>query len=210
MKDVIFGSTKRVLSGVKRFYSPEILAIKIIADVPDDDSLNEQPTETTLDDLKFELSVREEQIIRSRIKNLCMIETAGEEYDSAVQDISHYYFVALTAAIGYGESGFVVCSTSQKIYVFNIRAIGAINGQFKEWFESDTHTKVVHGANNLEENLFHCHGICVKGVFDTMAARRRIQQHIEMPSELEDKLDTRKVSDSLIQLSPFNEILLTF
>ncbi|XP_037040718.1 uncharacterized protein LOC119077608 isoform X2 [Bradysia coprophila] len=189
LKDIEYGPAQQKLSGTKLFFLPEILAVKIISDVEDDDSGNERTEATSEDRIKFELNVRQKEKIQSLIRNRCMIETVGDEYDKALEDISHYYFVGLTAQVGDGESGYVICSTPHKIYGFNITTIGGINGKFKEWFESDTYTKVVRSANTLEENLFYCHEINVRGVFDTNAVHRMLESRVELPLELVEEMD---------------------
>ncbi|KAG4065963.1 hypothetical protein HA402_006681 [Bradysia odoriphaga] len=200
LKDVEYGPAQQKLSGTKRFFLPEILAIKIISDVHDD-SGDEQATETMLEDrIKFELNAKQKENIKSLIRNRCMIETVGDEYEKALHDIFHYYYVGLAAQVERGES-YVVCCTPHKIYVFNIKTIGGINGKFKEWFESDTHTKVVHGTNILKENLFYCHEIInVRGVFDTKAVQRMLESHIELSSGLIEEMDCGNASrvDTLI------------
>lgn len=65
-----------------------------------DDSDKKLRTETVHHQLKFELNAKESEVIQRLMKNYCMIETVGEAFDKALQDIYRYFFVGLTIHVG--------------------------------------------------------------------------------------------------------------
>ncbi len=175
---------------MKQFYLPEIVSVK----VNELSESTEQPASAsnpTVEAIKFELSPDDAETIQRLITDQCTIRTGDDELDKALDDIFHYQFVGLCGdGVGdgkYGKITIIVCSTPHKIYRFNMDTIGSINDRFKEWFESDDHIKVIHGASSLTENLLECHGINLKGIFDTMAAHRMLP-HITLSPELTAKL----------------------
>lgn len=170
---------------MKRFYQSEILKVTSDETIDNRNDQSEQSSsETVLPD--FELTLKEVEAVQNLISNYSTIETTGEGFESALDDIFHYQSIGLTVGgVEDGEKGeitFIVCSTPHKIYKFRISSIGVINGRLKELFESDDHTKVIHGTKGLVESLRN-HGIQLKRIFDTMDVNSKFED-ITLPSEL--------------------------
>lgn len=158
------------------------------------------------DPIKFEINSKENEAIQRLITNRCTIKTVGEEFDNALDDIFQHEFVGLNAGGvengRHGEITLIVLTTPRRIYSFNIKAIGAVDSRLKKLFES-TITKVIHGASVLADNLWHCHGINLKKVFDTMVVhkllgfsttlRQSITERTYLPTDRVEKFDCNDV-----------------
>lgn len=192
LEDVTFGPTNQKIFGVKKFYTNEISLFKIISDVQHEVQ-NEQSPEIAIveevDDEAYELD-------QKLITNQHAIDTVGEDFDKALDDLFDNEFVGLSAQGLTGKHSkitLIVCSTRQTIYILNMKTIGDVPDRLKEWFESEEHTKVIHGANLLAENLLHCHDIKLKRIFDTMVNYKRLK-NIKLPSELAEETNSNEVA----------------
>lgn len=120
-----------------------------------------------------------------------------------MDDIVQHEFIGLNAGGvengRHGEITLIVLTTPRTIYGFNIKAIGSVDNRLKNLFESEAHTKVIHDASFLADNLWHCHGINLKKVFDTMVVhkllgfcttlRQSITERTYLPSDRVEKFD---------------------
>lgn len=196
MEDVTFGPTNQKIFGVKKFYTNEITSFKIISDVQDEEQ-NEQSSEISIaEEVGDEMSANEHELDHKWITNQHTIDNVGEEFDKTMDDLFDNEFVGLSARVLNGKHCkimLIVCSTRQTIYILNMKIIGDVPDRLKEWFESEEHTKVIHGANLLAENLLHCHGIKLKKIFDTMV-NYKLLKNITLPSELAEETNFNEVA----------------
>lgn len=134
------------------------------------------------------------------------INCVGEEFDRALDDILKHDVIGLNAGgVEHGRNGaltMIGISTPFRIYIFNVKMIVEIDNRLKDILKSDERVKVCHDANLLAENLFHCHGVHLKGIFDTMVVLRSlgcsnkattlqqcINEYMILPSEFEEEIN---------------------
>jgi len=204
LEEVVFRRTNAKLAGIKKFYKPEIKSIEIVSKV---DAVEEKEEENVSADTrkKFEIGYKEFKEIKNLIANTVIIDNIGKEYDFALNEILKQDFVGLDAeGLEDGKNSHmtsIVIGTPFKMYVFNIKAIGGIEDGLKEILKSEVPVKVLHDASQLRDNLLHCHGVNLKGIFDTMVSlkflgysktdmtlRECMTEHMVLPSEFVEEI----------------------
>lgn len=120
---------------------------------------------------------KEYEKIQRIISNHCTINCVGEEFDKALDEILKQNVIGLNAdGIEEGRNGEITMigiSTPFSVYIFNI-IIGGIDNRLKDILQSEELVKVIHDARLLAEYLFNCHGLIIKGIFDTMVVHRSL------------------------------------
>lgn len=171
---------RKPVAGTQNFYQSEVNSIKVVQQQiakntkSNEENDKQELSETVEIENKDPLNISADEIrkFQEMINGAKYINQTDVTYHTAIKDIKEQEVIGLAILGGekcrYSRTSIISISTKEKIYLFDVVALGRVFREMKEILENKVPRKIVYNSSRAADNLKYKQDVHLSSIFDVM------------------------------------------